>query len=260
MRYRVTLFTVAVLLVAVGRGHAGEIFSDDFQDYAASSNLVGQGGWTGSNVVAIGERDGNRFINGFDNSPGGTVDFNHPVDLYGGGATRVEMIWTVNMGLGDYPDAGNGRSHNFLIMLGGAGGSFGIHGDTNAGPVFHFNAEAFGESLLTLEDADMFGQESRFKIYAHPITGEIGGGYDPGNTGTFIDFGSVPDIDGNVRGQTFVDPNAVFQLNSIKIFLDYRGGSYTGLEIDNIVITPEPASLCLIGAGALALLIRRRRR
>ena len=56
----------------------------------------------------------------------------------------------------------------------------------------------------------------------------------------------------------FIDPSLVQTFDAVRIFFDYRVTAAT--EVDNIVITPEPASLCLIGAGALALLIRRRRR
>ena len=261
------LLAVSVLLFAAGPGHTGILFEEDFENLATGSDLIGQNGWvalssgTSTSGLIIGERDGDKFFDGFQNGAGGFIYAFRTVNLFTGtGVDRVEVTWTANFGLGDYPDSGDARSHNFSVGLSNGDNNdyFNISVNTNPPegeddpiPSLGFDPRSLGADLEAVLVDEMFGQESGFKIFADRTTGEIGGALDPGNTGNFT----------TTFASQFIDPAVVQSFDHIRMFIDFRGGSASvSGEIDDIVITPEPAGLALIGVGALTLLIRTRHR
>ena len=271
MRSSVSLVAVSVLFLCVGRGYANGLYSQDFENL--SGELAGQDGWflgdsdnnepdsTRDDGTTIGERDGNKFLDGFA-ATGGFVTLLRPLNLFSGtGIDEVEMTWTLKAGFGDYPEAGNRRSHNmgmgFHRSSDGSGACCGTptlwvsttipdEGEGDPTGSVTLDVRQIGTNQSAVAD-DMFGQESGFLLRVNASTGEVASGYDPGLTGSYTMFDSF-----------FVDPAQVQGIDHLRIFIDNRG-DWAGYEVDNIVVTPEPASLALVGMGALTLLIRNRR-
>jgi len=235
---------------------------------ATGSELAGQDGWEVFNIEGnsstredgnpIAERDGNKFLDGFA-AGGDYVTLIRPLNMFSGtGFDRVEMTWTAKMGYGDYPVDGNERSTNTGIGFHASSKGTQCCGLTifqsstvpdegdPSGTLSFENRYVGGTGQIVPAD-DAYGQETGMKLFLDRSTGEIGGGFDAGLTGSYTLFDSI-----------FVDPGEIALFDGIRIFLDNRGGD--GYEVDNIVVTPEPASLALIGIGGLALLMRNRRR
>jgi len=78
---------MALVILGVGSMAAGQVFSEDFESYAAGSEMHGQGGWKGwDNTPAAGAPASGVYAYGgaISIEIGGATDIVHEFDITGG--------------------------------------------------------------------------------------------------------------------------------------------------------------------------------
>lgn len=251
--------------IATSAAHANVIFSENFESYAAETDLIGQGGWfrhagqgTGPLIIRQGAGLGSLVADGH-TWPGSAsqVTAQHALSV-GPNTTRLSL----NSDAYAFPTSSGVRSHNFNIYLTDAsesvvyGWTYAALSDPNCSGGYHFN----GNTLGAPSPAKCFNATSALDM---PVSLE-----------TIIDL-TTSSVQGNIyQNNTLVFQTAVFSvapaliqgLDHISMRTEYRGEfDYTGGEVDNIVVRaesvelPEPSSLVMFCIGLIGLRFTRRR-
>ncbi len=223
-----------VILAVVGMSSfvSASMFAEDFESYAAGSDLHGQNGWKGwDNVPGAGAPVSNAIAFSGSNSVEiiGSSDLVHEFAFTGGILELSAMQYIT----------GNATGSSYFILMNryNDGGPYAwsaqLNCDMNAGQIISDNGG--GASLPIVRDQWV---QLKFVIdldnnsvseYYNGSLLSTHGWYDPG------------------------DVNAGANLQAIDLY----GNGASSVYYDNINIVPEPMTLSLLGLGGLALLRKR---
>jgi len=238
--------TVFALVLLVGTDQIQAVLFEEEFHYPVGSELNGQnpgfgGTWTTVSRLEIAERDGDRFLDGLTNNSGGNQPsqfFAHPFSV----ASHSGVItFTADV-----------LAASSASDVGGVGFALGKGGPP--GNIFELAAYAVDENAWVFagiggdvtiqDDGSLFDTIVEVKIvidksnpFMPTVTRSIGGQLVPSDP-TVVDLARINALD-HIGGQ-----------------MDYR---FSGIEVHNIRVVPEPSTAILAGAGCLALVLRRRR-
>lgn len=231
---------LAVFAALANVAHAGVIFSENFDSYAAGSNLSGQGGWSGD-ALTVGPSAGLGSSSALGTTgSGGTLNFT----AHGLAALSATKKTTLS-----YDAFAVSGSHDSGAFFSGAAGILGGWFLDVISGGWSFDARGLSGSL---GDVQVFSatinKPVTLKIIVDPVALDV---FGLGN------FGS-----GFVETTHYsIDPTVLAKIDGVTIFEDYRGT--LGVDIDNISVSipdstggggvPEPASLLLLSLGLATL-------
>ena len=253
-----------ILFVGAGQLKAQTDFSDNFESYAAGSDLNGQGGWTTTApTIFVQERagapgGGNHADGAYDfGSAGGFQTMSHPYDfaLLPADAVVTMRAEVYARSPGEASAEGLPRTHN--SGLGFNGFSVALYTNTNGESLqWHLDLRGVGGgTVLVAEDASLFDRIVDVEIVLDTSAGVGGRGPTAFATVDGIST-SLPPV-GEFYG--IVDGLDFSSLTSVGQTIDFRGTA--GVEIHSISVTiPEPSTMMLAGAGLFGLTLGWRRR
>ena len=188
--------------------------------------------------------------------------------------SRGLSIGTRGNEVGAFSASGYGTINVGSLNLGLYGGAAtfsvsGSHESISAGavtlseygtPVINFTLDAGGASAISVSGSVDFSNTAQatnntmFNLALAPsFQAKVGDTFTIINaTGAFTGFGQFGDL---ANGQTLAVGNYTFQAN----YTNLGGGSQLSLQVVSAPAVPEPASLGMLGAGALGLLLLKRR-
>jgi len=247
---RCTLAWVAASLWAVGAPHASAatLFSEDFESYAAGSDLNGQGGWIvqgfpgGPDAVPV---------NASASLPTKVLDGDSATGSYLNIATRAvgSPLPSDRMTMMSFDAYASSSSHNSWAGLNDSGA--GVLGNA---AIWERDLDAWRLSVFQSgsvrvdHDIGAVLGAIKFALFFDPSTQQVWGTYNDGS--------------GTVSTPHFVFLAAsISLLDTVHVGVDLR--STRGIELDNILVSsvPEPATALLFFAAlpALAMVVRRRK-
>lgn len=220
-------------MVGVSSLASADLFSDNFDSYAAGSQMAGQGGWKGwDNVAAAGAPVSNALAFSGANSVEviASSDLVHEFAFSGGNLELSAMQYI----------PGNATGSTFFILMnryndGGPNAwAAQLNCDMNAGLIISDNGG--GATLQMVRD-----QWVQLKFVIDLANNSVSEFY---NGSLLSTHGWYDANDGNARAA----------LQAIDLF----GNGASSVYYDDLSIVPEPATLSLLGLGALALIRKRR--
>jgi len=235
------VLVLIVLISWVGSAGATTLFTENFEIYAAGSNLVGQGGWVegydGGSVLTVqgGTNLTTQVLDGLNIRPNGDMNVaDHAVTF----STNSNAITTLSFNA--YAKSSN--SNNMMVSF-----------DDTLGN----NASAFGVGWYYWSGYWVFTSGSSSDY--------ISGGYDKNVTMSIVVDGTNNKVygvynfgSGAVETTRFdITDEQIASLEDVRIFIDNR--FCLGMEVDNILVTdnqtsvPEPATMFLLGLGLVGL-------
>lgn len=239
LRFSSVSLAIAIACMATRDVLAFTAFSEDFEDYTAGSDLIGQGGWvsgfpgsvtpvmTGT-YLSSRVLDGRTALGGEENVVGrdiGNLDPDRITVLSFDAYATTDVLFTDNPGvfLGDDPGTGIVRSTGWSA-------------DNESGPGWVFSIDGFRFSVSGGYDTPVI-----MRVVVDGIANEIFGTYDFGAGQLETPHLAVTDDD-------------IVVFDSLYIYFDNRG--VNGMEIDNIRVAPVPipAAVLLLGSALTGLL------
>lgn len=237
------LIGALALAVPSSNASASSLFSEDFESYAAGSDLLGQGGWFGSGgpmLVGAGGPLPTRILDGLAAAASATQHFAaHTVAAPAAGLVTVMEFDAL---------AATGSANSWAGLSSDASGSLNaaVIWDLNGG---HWQLEIRQPGLPALAFSTALGPNvpTHLRIYFDRSANEVWGSYL---------LGAIP----NATTRFAFSPSSFDQLDTVNISFDYRGTK--GIQLDNLSVSavPEPETCAMLLAGLALVGIAARRR
>jgi len=240
-KWLIGVVTVTLLngMLLAPKATATILFEETFESYAAGSNLIGQGGWTGTNPILIGDvaAFSSRAADGRQN-PGihdmayASHSLNAPLD-------PNEITWMTFDALAVSQSPSSHNSGVFFEAVTHDG--FGWFVDWTI-PGWHFDARGLVGSGGIISVTGGYDVPVQLGLVVDGPANEIYGFY---NFGAGVQF--TPHFS--------ILPTQISNIDELEMFMDYRGS--LGAAFDNIQVStepiPEPTTIVLMGFGILGL-------
>jgi hypothetical protein len=231
---------------------AAVIFSEDFENYAPGSNIVGQGGWTHFDaistdpyLVTAGTGMSTNVLNGHV-LPSGSSFFSRVIHAFAPLNPDALTTFSYDTYLFSSGPASNNTTMGFLSSTGPSDVNWGNYPVSVGDDDWSFVANGITQNYIGFG----FDETVQAQIVVDGVNNEI--------------FGILTHSGGILTTNPVAVSDAyISSLDLIHSVVDYRHSSPTGVEFDNLLLTsvvvPEPSSMLLLGIGALILILFRRR-
>lgn len=237
----VTLFVHNVAAVS--------LFSETFESYAAGSNLIGQGGWTGTNPILVGDVGvfSSRAADGRQNPGHSNVAFaSHAL------SAPLDPSEITRMTFDALAVSVSPISHNSGVYFESAvANGFGWFVARTI-PGWFFDARGLVGASGLLSVSGGYDTPVQFGLVVDGPANEIYGFYDFGAGMQFTPHFSVL-------------PTQISNIDAVEMFMDYRGvlgAAFDNVQVSTIQVSavPEPATFWMLGLGLLVTgaLLRRK--
>ncbi len=237
---------------ATAPASAVTLYSDDFESYAAGSDLIGQGGWASGFAGSVAPVSNGTYL------PSKVLDGRTAlgagqINVVSRAIGSLDASLVTMLSVDAYATTDRSTTHNMAIFLTdrpdigftAAAGWFADH----TGPGWKFTVNCCD----VFDTAGGYDMPVKMSLVIDGAANEAWGTYDFGAGMLETPHYAVSDV-------------YIASLDSLLAFIDHRGGT-RGMEIDNLVLAdntrpiPEPSTLALSGLGiALVVLTSRQRR
>jgi len=253
MKKTLTVCLLAVLIAGVGSAQGTILFSEDFESFAAGSNLNSQGGWsglnpgggasvmivdhgaylTGSQVLNGQAPQGDGWVNAVGHAVTPLLSTNVSVLHFDAYATTTPLTFNTGVGLGAKPNPFGADPQSFMVYWYAS----------ETGPGWVFDTRLIGGDLQLITGG-----------YDEPVHLQIVIDGPANETYGIIEGAALGRIETAHRA---VSVAQIESLDAVSMFVD-NNLNREGAEYDNLLLVPEPTTLSLLALGGLALLRRRR--